>query len=272
MELQVLVAAMHQNDNALLQNMNIQSDVIVGNQCNRTECRRFSYRGYDVLWLSSTERGVGRNRNHTLLQATGEFCLFADEDVSYRDGYAQAIVRSFSEKPKADVIVFHMDRIRNGSVMPGKPHPGKRLHIWNAMRYGTCSIAIRRQRVLRAGITFSTQFGGGCPYGSGEDSLFLADCLRKGLRVYTSNWNLGSCTKDQSSWFTGYNEKYFYDKGAWLACAFPKLKHGLKWYMWFHYRNLTELSARDILCQLNRGIRGYVCGQTFEQGAKEETQ
>ena len=66
------------------------------------------------------------------------------------------------------------------------------------------------------------QFGGGCPHSSGEDSLFLCDCYRKGLRVWTHPYVLCCCKKDDSTWFRGYNEKYFIDKGCWLSLALPR--------------------------------------------------
>jgi hypothetical protein len=50
------------------------------------------------------------------------------------------------------------------------------------------------------------------------------------LHIYAYDYVLGKCAKDSSSWFSGYNEKYFYDRGALVACAFPKTKHLMKWY------------------------------------------
>lgn len=51
MTLQVLVATMHQTDHSLLEKMNIQSDAIVVNQCNRNEVERFMYNGHQILWM-----------------------------------------------------------------------------------------------------------------------------------------------------------------------------------------------------------------------------
>ena len=67
---------------------------------------------------------------------------------------------------------------------------------------------------------FFQNFGGGCIYSSGEDSLFLKACFERGLKVYSNAYVLGSCCKDVSSWFRGFNEKYFYDKeqGIYLDC------------------------------------------------------
>ena len=49
MTLQVLVATMHQTDHSLLEKMNIQSDAIVINQCDRNEIERFTYKGHNIL-------------------------------------------------------------------------------------------------------------------------------------------------------------------------------------------------------------------------------
>ena len=84
MQIQVLVAAMNQKmqDYSLLDKMNIHSDVIVGNQCNYNSIEAFEYNGYRAIYLNFKERGVGLNRNNALMRATGDICLFADDDIS----------------------------------------------------------------------------------------------------------------------------------------------------------------------------------------------
>ena len=77
MRIEVLVAAMHQTDHALLEKMNIQSDVIVGNQCDRNAVEEFEWNGHRVRYLHFAERGVGLNRNNSLMRAAGDICLFA---------------------------------------------------------------------------------------------------------------------------------------------------------------------------------------------------
>ena len=65
-------------------------------------------------------------------------------------------------------------------------------------------------------------FGGGARYGSGEDTIFLKECLDKGLRVYAVPYAIAEIDQSAaSSWFTGYNEKYFYDRGALYASMYP---------------------------------------------------
>ena len=101
--MQVLVATMHQTDHSLLEKMNIQSDAIVVNQCNRNEVERFMYNGHQILWMSLNERGIGLSRNTALMRATADIILFADEDVRYKDGYAQVIESAFEKNRNADM-------------------------------------------------------------------------------------------------------------------------------------------------------------------------
>ena len=58
MNLQVLVSTMHQTYPSLLEKMNIQSDAIIINQCDRNEFEEFEYKGNNIKFLSFAERGV----------------------------------------------------------------------------------------------------------------------------------------------------------------------------------------------------------------------
>ena len=51
-------------------------------------------------------------------------------------------------------------------------------------------------------------------YSSGEDTLFLSDALKNHLKIYLSCKYIGTVNHNKSLWFNGYNEKYFFDKGA----------------------------------------------------------
>ena len=143
MKLQLLVSTMHQTDHSLLEKMNIQSNAIVVNQCDRDGIERFTFRGHDVLWMSMNERGVGLSRNNALMRATGDILLFADDDVVYTDGYVDEIVKSFEENPKADLIVFNLK-----SQNPDRPEAivenEYRLHWYNSLKFGAFRIAIRK--------------------------------------------------------------------------------------------------------------------------------
>lgn len=257
MRLSVLCTTTDQNDLSKFKTMNICSDVIFANQCGRNETVTTSLEGHKVTLLSTATRGVGLNRNLALMAADSEIVLFADDDMTYYDGYAEAVVRAFDELPKADLLAFSVDFVKNGRIIKKRRNPVKRLRFWNSLKHGACVLAARRSALIQARVCFSHLFGGGCIYSSGEDSLFLLDCLRRGLRLYSHSFVLGACSKDSSSWFTGYHEKFFFDKGAWIAAAFPRTGALLRLYFSYQYRRLTDIPMRQMRRLMRRGEKGY---------------
>ncbi len=217
MNLQVLVSTMHQKDHSLLDKMNIQSDAIVINQCDRNEIEEFEYKGHTIKFLSFAERGIGLSRNNALMRSTAEICLFADDDIIYEDGYRERIINAFYNNPKADIIVFNA--LNNDWERPRYLiNKAKRVRYYNCLRYGAVRIAARVDSLKRANVYFSLLFGGGAKYSSGEDSLFLADCIRKGLYVYALPEIICTITQSDSTWFSGYTDQYFINKGVFFAC------------------------------------------------------
>ena len=69
MKIEVLVSAMHQADHSLYQRMNLSTDAVIINQCDRLEKQEEEVEGCYVLFYSCPDRGVGRSRNLALAQA-----------------------------------------------------------------------------------------------------------------------------------------------------------------------------------------------------------
>ena len=254
--MQVLVATMHQTDTTIIQKMNIRCPAIVANQDDREEILSWQSEWGECKMITTPTRGVGLNRNIALLAATDEILLLADDDVVYNEDMPQAVVDAFSSLPQADVIVFGLDIVKNGAVIERRIPAIGRLHVWNSMRYGTCRVAVRRKTLIDHNIMFSQCFGGGCPFSAGEDSLFLKACFDAGLKVYSHSYVLGSCCKDSSSWFKGYDEKYFYDKGVLVRKLFPKTAYLMAIYFGVHFKRETKLGWTKRLRLVYAGVRG----------------
>ncbi len=216
MKIQVLVATMHQKDYGLLSKMNIQSDAIIANQCDRNEIEEFMFMENKIKYLSFAERGVGLNRNNALMRADADVCLLADDDMIYINDYPSIVERYFNDNPDADVIIFNL--IEN----PQKRYITKkttRIRFYNFMKFGAARIAFRKNSVTKHGICFNLHFGGGAEYSAGEDTLFLHSCLKHGLKIISVPCFIAELTDTRdSTWFRGYTKKYFHDKGALFAC------------------------------------------------------
>jgi len=212
MKLQTLVSCVKQNMETIAETMNLGSDSIVINQCEENSYTEYEYKGSRIRCYSFNERGVGLSRNNALLRAEAEIVLFSDEDIRYSDDYVPKVIAEFEKHPKADMILFNFDVVEERATYHiGNEHKITRL---NCGRYPTYSFAVRREKLHKANITFSLLFGGGAKYSNGEDSLFIRECIRKGLKIIAVPVTLGKEEPRPSTWFNGYTEKFFYDRGV----------------------------------------------------------
>lgn len=217
MNIQVLASTMNQNDFSLLDKMNIQSDAIIVNQSDYSKVEEFKYKNHNIKFMSFSERGVGLSRNNALMRANADICLMADDDMVYRDSYTKVILEEFKKNPKADIILFNVPIHKANGDTVIKVKNNKRVRFLNCLKYGTVNIAFKRTSILKNNISFSLLFGGGAKYGSGEDSLFITNALKQKLKIYTSTKIIAEINETASTWFEGYNEKYFFDRGALFA-------------------------------------------------------
>ncbi len=213
MQVEVLVSTMFQKDSSLLEKINIKSNAIIVNQADSESVYELKHKDNNIIFINSKERGIGRSRNQCLSLATSEYAIFADDDIVYYDNYKDIILSEFKRLEDADIVLFNFDDEDTERAVRHNLK-SKKVNYFNCLRYGAVNIAINTNKVKGKNLQFSLDFGGGAKYSSGEDSLFLVDCLRKGLKIYTSTETIGKISYRKSSWFKGYDEKYFTDKGV----------------------------------------------------------
>lgn len=258
MSVQVLISTMHRVDLDFLEVMNLNSDAIVINQADRFSYIKTKKRSKTIEMFTLNERGVGLSRNTALMRATADVVLIADDDICYVDGYEQLVAKAFEDRPDADMILFNFQ-----STNPDRPEYliGKegRVRWYNSLRYGAFRIALRTASFRKKNLTFSLEFGGGAPYMSGEDSLFIYNAIKRGLVAYAVPIGLGTVTHETSTWFHGYDEKFFLDKGA-LFAAISKSwgKIFVIYYVLRNYKSFNNFGTKLHLIKLVfKGIDDY---------------
>ncbi len=255
MNIQTLVVTTKQSDHSLLERMNIQTDAIIGNQCDCNEVEEFEYNGHHIKWLSFCERGVGLNRNNVMMRSTADICVFADDDMVFHNGYENIVKKLFEQYPEADIMLFNLDekvpkRYKNTKTVKVNKH--------NYGKYGAARLAFRRQKLQMAGVTFNLLFGGGAMYSSGEDSIFLYDCLKNNLKLIAVPYSLAELKDDrESTWFTGYNDKFFYDKGVMYTRLYRNSAKFIALYNCFKHRNrrYKEYGWKNAYNKMKEAIR-----------------
>lgn len=203
------------NEIQLIERLNIKDNVLVINQCGSESVDSLVNQYPGVRWKNSSTKGLSVSRNLALTFSDADVCLFADDDILYVDGLSDVILNAFRKNPTADIIAFYVD----GFADARKPNwtVPRRLNFLTAMKVSSVQIAFRRNVVLRSELYFKEEFGAGARYYSGEENIWLWDCIRKGLEIHYVPVKIATLVESESTWFEGYTDWYFVSKGAAFA-------------------------------------------------------
>lgn len=209
MKLEVLLSCMNQNDTSIVKKSKITSDILIINQASHSSSEE-SYSGKQhIRMISTTERGLSNSRNMAIQNANGDICLLSDDDEIFDTNYENTILDAFQKLPDADVIAFHVFN----KTTRLKPMI-QRLRYLNCLKIASYQIAFRRKSILDKQIKFDPFMGAGSGNGSGEENKFLFDCLKNKLKVYYVPTAIATVQPQASTWFFGYNENFFYQRGT----------------------------------------------------------
>lgn len=269
MNIQHLVATMNQIDDNLFNKMNLKCDAIFANQSNKTDYIYKNNGKYEIKMLSTETVGVGINRNLGIMLSSADICILSDDDMIYTDDYVSTILTAFNKLKSADIIIFNLKTVGNDKIRRRINKRIKRVNVLNFMNYGAARIAFKRDSIINNNIWFTTKFGGGATYSSGEDTMFLADALKKGLKIYTYPVEIAIVNQEKSSWFNGYDKKFYYDKGALISQIHPLTKYFF-FFIYFPFRFKSKLNYKIKVKCLIGGMKGYKNSLSYENWNKDK--
>lgn len=226
MRIQHLISTMGRVDFNFINNMNFTEDVLVVNQKSTSkETLHINDTNYCCDIINTPEIGLSNSRNMLLKNASGDICVIGDDDLIYRKNYSKAIRDAYKSYSNADIIVFRFSESSEIDTRTPFDMP-KRLNIFNISKVASVEITFKRQSIVDANILFDPVIGLGTYIGTGEENAFLADSLRKGLKIQYVPFTICHCLPDDNrvKWKNGYNSDYFIKKGA----AFYRI-FGIKW-------------------------------------------
>ena len=261
---EILCVTMRQRDFSKIEEMNIHTNIVFANQDDRTAYDQKEFDGYTARMITTNTVGVGINRNIALMYADADICLFADDDVRYIDNLEEIVVGEFEKYPDADVFIFHLDSTDQDRQQK-KYSKTRKCSCFEKMPWGGVRIAVRLSALKRANVWFTTLFGGGCIFPSGEDSIWLMEAKRKGLRFYVSNKTIGVISFAESSWYSGADEKFYYGKGAFYQAMH---KHSqLIWHLYFAIRTWGrgKLGFSKKMKYMKLGAQGFKKMQSYDE-------
>lgn len=214
MKLVVLISCMHQKDASIIQTTNVQTDVVVINQCDSNSIQEFDFVNNKgemchAKFISTTERGLSRSRNMALDNSWGDVCLICDDDERLVDNYEELILSCY-EGCDSSILVAAFAFSREGKTYPATT---KRMGIRDICKTSSVEITFNRKLLQAKGITFDVLMGSGSGNGGGEDTKFLMDCWRSKSKMFFFPIVIGELHSSESLWFKGWNEKCLVDTG-----------------------------------------------------------
>ena len=203
------MSCMHQRDGILLGQSQITGDALVINQCDQDTYREYKTEHGTGRVFFTRQRGLTKSRNMAIQNAKADVCLLCDDDEVFVPNYEGKILSAYESLPQADVIIFKMT---NRSA----PFPDRvmALRFPKTMKVASWQISFRRERLLNSGVRFDELLGAGTGNGAEEELKFLLDCEKAGLKIYYVPTEIASVGQTQSTWFSGFTEAFFENRGA----------------------------------------------------------
>ena len=251
MNLEVMLSVMNLKKEDL-EKMHITSKCTVINQCDMNYYEQ--YGNFHIY--SYDELGNSNSRNRGLEHVTEDIVLLCDDDVVYNDKYEDIVISEFKKNENADVFFFNMYSPNRKKRVIRKR---KRLHLWNSLNYASYNIAFRKNSIIDKNIRFNTEFGPNAKYSNGTDTMFIVDIFKNKLHVYSCPENLGIVYNKSSTWFKGYNEKYFFNKGALFTAINRQFRYLLIFqYLIRHIEVCKDIGFTKALKQMINGSNDYI--------------
>ncbi|WP_180065132.1 glycosyltransferase family A protein [Acinetobacter sp. YH16037] len=162
-------------------------------------------------WIKSNQIGLSKSRNLAIKNAKTKFCCISDNDVYYINNYDELIVKYFNQYPNADILLF---QIKDDCDIPYKKYKDKvyKVGFFDVLKFSSIEIVFRRESIIANNIVFDERFGLGALYKCGEENIFLLDCLKAGLNIYSINVPLVIHPLESSGKII--DDSYFYCRGA----------------------------------------------------------
>lgn len=206
MRFEVLLSCMHEHDLSIIHRSNLDNvRTLVVNQC-KIEHDYIIEKGIHRLYNTPT-CGLSVSRNLAIQNAKADICLLSDNDEVFQTNVEEIVLSAYERIPEADVVVFSVNNVNK--KLGNKT---RKLKKYDLLRVSSQQISFKANSIKER-ICFDTKLGAGTDNGGGEENKFLLDCFAAGLNIYFVPLTIATLIPSESTWFKGYDEKFFFDRG-----------------------------------------------------------
>lgn len=133
----------------------------------------------DFKIISTLTKGLSVNRNIAISRASAPILLISDDDVDYTEEWLRTVIDAFRLHKDLDILTF-----RYVSASHQKHYPSHSFDLASPEKgYFTTSFEIAlRRKAIQGKVWFNENFGIGAMFPSGEEDVFIRDCISAGLK------------------------------------------------------------------------------------------
>jgi len=125
--------------------------------------------------------GVAKSRNAALENAQGKYLIFADDDIIFDENGIKQLLEYFEAHPECAIIMAHTSD-ETGELRKSYQARAQRLTRFNSAKAATYEMMVRVDAIRAADVHFDENFGAGANNYLGDEYIFIADALKKGLK------------------------------------------------------------------------------------------
>ena len=126
-------------------------------------------------------RGVAKSRNAALKYASGKYLIFGDDDITFDESGIAKLIEYFEGHPECAIIMAQTSD-ETGALRKSYPTKASKLTKYNSAKAATYEMMVRLDAIRAAGIMFDENFGAGVENFLGDEYIFIADALKRGLK------------------------------------------------------------------------------------------
>lgn len=126
-------------------------------------------------------RGVAKSRNAALKYGSGKYLIFGDDDIVFDEIGLGKLIQYCEENPDCSIVLAQTSD-ESGELRKSYPKKAHSLTKYNSAKAATYEMLVRLDAIRDAGISFDENFGAGAENYLGDEYIFIADALKKGLK------------------------------------------------------------------------------------------
>lgn len=196
-----------------LKEKNIFNDVLIINQVKDELItnRKIIDEENNITMLSFNEKGLSKSRNRGLENANADIILLTDDDVTFEKNFENTIIQAFEQNKDADIITFQV-KTPEGDLLKNYSKYKFKHNKRSVLKVSSIEIAIKKSSIDQFGMRYDEKFGLGAKYISGEENIFLTECIKKGMNIVYEPKVINIHPKESSG--KNLNINSIYSKGA----------------------------------------------------------